>query len=95
MTQLSSVQRCHWHRCPTEIVEYLRKLAEFEKALSRVSVAKGKLFGEKLRGEKSRVREPLINSTRGTSVKLNNVIDITDYLPILKIHLKKIVAAIS
>jgi hypothetical protein len=61
MTQLFPSQECHWHCCATNFVEYLREFeAIFEKALTRVTGAQGKLFDEKNRGRKSHVRVPFI-----------------------------------
>jgi hypothetical protein len=60
MTQLSSVEWCNLHRFSNKVVEFLCKFqAIFEKSLTR-AVAQGKLFEEKTRGRKYRVRVPLI-----------------------------------
>jgi hypothetical protein len=48
MTPLYMLQRCHWHRCATNFVDYLRVFeATFEKVLTCVSGTQGKLFDEK------------------------------------------------
>jgi hypothetical protein len=53
-------QRYHWHRCATNFFEYLREFEDiFEKALTSVSGAQGKLYDEETRGRKSRVRVSL------------------------------------
>jgi hypothetical protein len=60
LTPLWQAQWCHWNRCATNFVEYLREFeAIFEKAWTCVSGVQGKLFDEKNRSRKSRVRVPL------------------------------------
>jgi hypothetical protein len=60
LTSMCHAQRCHWHRCPTNFINYLREFeALFEKALTGVSGTQGKLSDKKNRGRKSRVRVPL------------------------------------
>jgi hypothetical protein len=45
---LWQAQWWHWHRCATKFVDYLREFEViFEKALTRVSGAQGKLFDKK------------------------------------------------
>jgi hypothetical protein len=48
LTPLWQAQRYYLHRCATNFVDYLREFeAIFEKALTWVSEAQGKLFDEK------------------------------------------------
>jgi hypothetical protein len=65
ITPLCILQRCHWHCCATNFVNYLREFeAIFEKALTWVSGTQRKKYDEKNRGFISRVRIPLSTSAR-------------------------------